>query len=72
MEHLTYSLWLTFIIWIVNAVSMLISVGKYVKAHKDKEVWEYPEYPMSFIAEFQVYVLTPAPFILLEYLIVRG
>jgi hypothetical protein len=71
MEHLTYSLWFMLIVWSLNVVSMCSSVAKYVKAHKGKEAWEYPEYPMSFMAEFHVYVLTPAPAILLEYLIVR-
>ena len=71
MEHLTYSLWFTFIWWLQNGISMMISIARYVNAHKEKETWEYPEYPMSFIAEFQVYILIPAPFILLEYLIVR-
>lgn len=72
MEHLTYSLWFTFIVWTFNLMAMHFSIAKYVSIHQEKEIWEYPEYPMSFIAEFQAYILTPAPAILLEYLIVRG
>lgn len=71
MEILNYSLWFTFFVWIGNGLVMMISIQRYVKAHKGKEAWEYPEYPISFMAEFQAYVLVPAPIILLEYLIVR-
>ena len=71
MELLNYSLWFTFFVWGINTISMMVSIGRYVKAHKELETWEYKEYPMSFIAEFQAYVLIPAPAILLEYLIMR-
>jgi hypothetical protein len=68
---LNFSLWFTFAVWSLNLLAMMIETLKYVKAHKGKETWEYNEYPISFMSEFFIYILIPAPAILLEYLIVR-
>jgi len=71
MEMLNYSLWLTFFIWIINIVGIYKESSKYINLNKDKEVWEYKPYPIDFMNELFVMVVTPAPFILLEYLIMR-